>query len=488
MFLLMLISAGVYVYATVKQEQIESPFVPTPAPTRSALSYATTADDLYLQGRLTETISAYGQAIALEPDNVLLYIPMSRLLALEGRTIEAVRHAQKATEMARENAAAWAVLGMAFDWNGDITEAIDACKYAIELDPTYAEGYAYLAEAYADAGRWLDANQAAQTALQLDDQSVDTHRNYGYVLERQANYWGAVEAYKQALEIHPNLAYIHLSVGQNYRRLGDLDSAIGSFKKATDINPGHAQANYELGWTYLVYLGESEEAETYLEQAVAADPEFGRAVGGLAIAYWQRRNYEDAIPNFERAIRLESTSARRKAQAFYVTVEEVNRGDPGPSLDIVMQGDLIPTAQDSRDILQATLKPQGLEASDEGWADAQGSITLDARSGKYTLQLAGLPWPPAGQVYEGWFEGVYTLSGDPLSTGPFQHKLDGGIEMESEAKWVAGPPIEYYYTLGLAYFYLAECEKAYPLFDAALQINPEEANALEGIRLCRQAE
>jgi tetratricopeptide (TPR) repeat protein len=488
MFLLMLISAGIYVYAIIKQEQIESPFVPTPTPTRSALSYVTTADDLYLQGRITETISAYEQAIALEPDDVLLYIPMSRLLALEGRTIEAVRYAQKATEMARENAAAWAVLGMAYDWNGDVTEAIDACKYAIELDPTYAEGYAYLAEAYADAGRWLDANEAAQTALQLDDSSVDVHRNYGYVLERQANYWGAVEAYKRALEIHPNLAYIHLAVGQNYRRLGDLDSTISSFQKAIAINPNHAQANYELGWTYLVYLGESEEAESYLEQAVAADPELGRAVGGLAIAYWQRRNYEDAIPNFERAIRLECTSARRKARAFYVTIEDINDGDPSPSLDIVMHGDLMPTALDNRDVLQATLSPQGLEASDEAWANAQGSVTLDTRSGEYTLQLAELPWPPAGQVYVGWFEGVYTLSGDQLSTGPFQHKLDGDVEMELEAKWVAGPPIEYFYTLGLAYFYLAECDKAYPLFDAALQIDPEEVNALEGIRLCREAE
>jgi tetratricopeptide (TPR) repeat protein len=413
---------------------------------------------------------------------------MSRLLALEGRTVEAVGYAQKATEMARENAAAWAALGMAFDWNGDITEAIEACKYAIELDPTYADGYAYLAEAYADAGRWLDANQAAQTALQLDDQSVDVHRNYGYVLERQANYWGAVEAYKQALTIHPNLAYIHLSVGQNYRRLGDLDSATSSFERAIEINPHHAQANYELGWTYLVYLGESDKAEIYLEQAVAADPEFGRAVGGLAIAYWQRRNYEDAIPNFERAIKLESASARRKAQTFTLTVEDGNKREPGPSLDIVMQGDFVSTVQGKRDMLQATLKPQGLEAGEDRWAEARGSVTLDARSGKYTLQLAGLPWPPSGQVYEGWFEGVYTLSGDPLSTGPLQHKLDASVEMESEIKWVAGSPIEYYYTLGLAYFYLADCEKAYPLFDAALQINPEEANALEGIRLCRAAE
>jgi hypothetical protein len=35
---------------------------------------------------------------------------------------------------------------------------------------------------------------------------------------------------------------------------------------------------------------------------------------------------------------------------------------------------------------------------------------------------------------------------------------------------------------------MAQCERAYPLFDAALQIDPNDANAQEGIRLCRQAE
>ena len=487
MILLMLISAGIYVYVIVQQEQIESPFVPTPTPTRSAFSHAAEANELYLQGRLTETIAAYEQAISLEPTDVLLYIPISRLLAVEGRTMEAVQRAQEAIEIAPENAAAWAALGMAYDWNGDVTESIAACKRAIELDPTHAEGYAYLAEAYADAGRWLDANQTAQTALQLNDQNVDVQRNYGYVLERQANYWGALEAYNRALEIHPNLAYIHISVGQNYRRLGDLDAAMSGFQRAVDINPANAQANFELGWTSLTYLGESEKAEIYLKRAVAADPQMGRAFGALAIAYWQRRNYEDAVPSFEQAIRLECTTARQKAQAFYITIEDANGGQTDSSLDVVMQGDLIPTSTDDRNTLQATLMPAGLKANDEGWKNARGTVVLDTRSGKYLVELAGLPWELPGQIYVGWFEGVFTLSGNRWSTGPLQRKTDGSVDTELEATWVAGPAIEYFYTLGLAYFYLAECERAYPLFDAALQINSEEANALEGIRLCQAA-
>jgi tetratricopeptide (TPR) repeat protein len=487
LFLLALISAGVYVYVIIRQEEIESPFVLTPTPTRSALSYADEASERYLQGQLAEAIIAYEQAIVLEPNNVLLYVPLARLLALEGQPVEAIRRAQQTTEMAPENAPAWAILGMAYDWNGDVPEAIDACKRAIELDPTYAEGYAYLAEAYADAVRWADANKAIQTSLQLDDRSVDAHRNHGYVLEMQGNYWGAVEAYERALEIHPNLAYIHIAVGKNYRALYNLDAALSSFQRAIELDPDNAQAYYELGWTYLINLGDYEQAETCLKQATDADPQLGRAFGALAITYWSRRNYEDAIPNFERAIKLECSAARRRGRSFYITVEELDSDDPRPSLDVVMRGNFVLASMDDQSVLRATLSPVELTAA-ETWGSGRGTVTFNTRTGKYTVELKDLSRLRNNQVYMGWFEGVNALSGDPLSTGALRLKADRSVEAELEATWVEGPPIEYFYTLGLAYFYMAKCDRSYPLFDAALQIDPEEANALEGIRLCQQAE
>lgn len=487
LFLLLLISAGIYVYAMIRQEQIRSPFIPTdvpPTPTRSALSYAMEAESLYQQGRLAEATALYEQAVALEPNNVLFYIPLVRLLTIGGRTVEAVRLGQKATEMAPENARAWAVLGMAYDWNGDVPQAIDACRRAIEFDPTYAEAYAYLAEAYADAGRWFEATDAAQTALQLDDRSVDAHRNYGYVLENQGNYWLAVEEYEKALEIHPNLAYIHITLGRNYRDgLGNYEKAIEHFQRATEIEPDSAQAFSELGWTYHE-AGEFERAETYLERATEADPQYGPAFGRLAINYWDRRNYEEAIPNFERVIELSCIAARQQAGTFYITVEQAGGEIAGPSPDVMLHGDFDPAVQGSRDTLQATLAPR---RNEEAWANARGTVTLDTLTGRYTVSLAGLPRPRQGQVYVGWFGGVNALSGLPLSTGPLAVSANGSVEAQLETGWVKGPRIEYFYTLGLAYFYMAQCEKSYPLFDAALQIDPDEPNALEGIRLCREA-
>jgi tetratricopeptide (TPR) repeat protein len=322
----------------------------------------------------------------------------------------------------------------------------------------------------------------------LDDRSVDAHRNYGYVLERQGNYSEALEAYERALEIHPNLAYIHIAAGRDYRALGDLDAAVRSFQRSAEIDPDSAEAYDQLGWTYF-NLGEYERAETYHKQAIEVDPEFMQAFGHLAITYWARRNYESAIPNFERAIELGLIAARQKAEAFYITIEDLNSETPGPSPDVVMRGDFVPASASAstgtRDVLKTTLTPK---EDDETWANASGAVTFNTRTGKYTLELDDLPRLRYGRAYAGWFEGVNVLSGDPVGTGPLRPNTDGSLQVELEATWVEGPPIEYFYTLGLAHFYMAECEKSYALFDAALQIDPEEVNALEGIRLCQEAE
>jgi tetratricopeptide (TPR) repeat protein len=469
--LLALIGGAIYVYTLIRRDLIQSPFVPTPLPTRAPSWYADEADRLYWEGNLKEAITTYEQAIALDPDDVLFYIPLVRLLALEHREIEAVRLGQKAVEMAPENAQAWAALGMAYDWNHNVSEAIDACKKAIDLDPTYAEAYAYLAEAYTDAVRWVEARGAAETALKLRSQSVDVQRNYGYMLENQGDYAGAAEAYERALEIHPYLAYIRIAAGRVYRDgLWDYTAAEEHFKKAIEIDPDNAEAYDQLGWTYY-NMQEYEQAETF---------------GHLAINYWARRNWEDAILPFQRAISLECIASRRQAEAFYITVEDRASEFPGPSPDMVMRGDFVSVSGDSRDRLQATLNPQ--DTADEAWAEAQGTVTLDAQAGKYTVELSGLPKPGSGKLYAGWFEGINALSGIPLSTGRLPIKSDGSVQVEAETGWVEGPRIEYFYTLGLAYYYKAECEKSYPLFAAALQIDPNDYSAREGIRLCQEAE
>jgi len=461
LILLILIGVGVYVLMQVRRD------------------YLFEADDLYWEGDIQASIAMYERAIELHVESVEPYISLARLLALEGRTIEAVERAEQAVERMPNNARAWAVLGMTYDWHGEFQEAIEACQHAIELAPEYAEAYAYLAEAYADDGDWARATENAEKALELDDQSVDVHRNYGYVMEVQGNYTRALEAYAQALELHPNLAYLYIAIGKNQLALGQNDAALESFEKAAEVSPSSAQAYYRLGRAYYD-RGEPATAQEYLLTATEADPRFGAAFGYLAFTYWSRRNYEDAIPNLERAIMLDSQAGRRRARGFLVSVEARQGALDSSSTEVVMRGDFDPVSLDDPDVLVASLVP---ETDEGGWKGAEGSVVLDTRTGAYTVTLEAMPETRADQAYVGWFDGVNTLSGTPLSTGPLT--LDGGlVEVELEATPVEGPRIDYFYTLGLAHYFLDECEKAYPLFEAALKIDPEDANAQRGVQLC----
>lgn len=477
--LLVLIGIGVYVLIQVRQEPEEQVLIPTVTPTRLAHSYVDEAEDFYSRGDLEKAIAAYEQALEMDPGTVEVAVPLARLLALEGRMIEAVKLAERAVERAPENAQAWAVLGMVYDWHGGVDEALEACQRAVELDPDCADAHGYLAEAYADAGRWADARESAKTAVELDSGSVDVQRNYGYVMELQGQYREALRGYEEALAIHPNLAHLHIAVGNNHLALGDFGAAMESFERAVEVDPNNAEAYYRIGRAHYE-RGEPAKAQEYLEQAAEADPQFGPAFGYLAFTHWNRRNYEEAIPNLERAIRLESVAGRKRARDFVVTIEDGGGQLTGPWSSVVMAGDFGPAAEEDSDTLRAQLRPV---ATEDAWEGAQGSVTLDTRTGVYTVTLEEMPETRYDQAYVGWFEGVYTLSGDPLNTG--QLSLENrGLEATFDATWVQGPRVDYLYTLGLAHFYMDECEKAYPLFEAALQIDPEAQNALQGIRLC----
>ena len=122
------------------------------------------------------------------------------------------------------------------------------------------------------------------------------------------------------------------------------------------------------------------------------------------------------------------------------------------------------------------------------WAEARGQLTLNAATGEATVSLENMPDPPIGHTYVGWFSGLRTLRNYTFNTGSLPLPSDRRITVTLKAEPVRGPRIEYYYMLGLCYFYMAQCEKSYPLFEAALQIDPKDENALKGIRLCQEAE
>ena len=483
LFMLALIGAGGYVIYTVLVNA-ESPIVavatPTPVPTAtpSPAIYVAEAEDAYWSGDVGAAIESYQRALDIEPNQSELYIALSRLLTFYNQPERGLEMAREALRRLPESAPAWAVLGMAYDWLGLPGEAIEACEKAVSLDPTLPEAYAYLAEAYIDSGNWFAANGAIATALDLDDTNVDVLRNRGYVLENQGNYYGAIDAYREALAVHDKLVHVYMSIGRNANALNSWTVAVEAYGDAVAVDPSYAPALDRLGFVQLL-TGDYDKAKINLEKALEIDPTLGDAYAHLATLYFQQRNYEDAIELFKPAIRYSEARSRRRTVYFVITMEDTNAVGSDPGLAEVARAEFIHPSD-----LETPLR--GVIAGQAGGSQVTGRMRFDVLSGRYEFEMTGLAPAPAGKVYIGWFVPLLLPERRLARTDPIFPAPDGRVQFSGDVGRVKGPAIETYYTLALSYYLLDQCDEALPYIEAALRLDPEDANALQTQHLCQQ--
>ena len=304
--LTVLILAGLYVISQLLRQDWVSPFAPTPTPTRTASSYFDEAELLYREGRLDEAIVAYRNAYQREAENWVVLSRLVRLMVFRNQAAEAIEQYGE-TLRALDTAETYAALCLAYEWNGQYEEALDACVRAVGQNPDYADAHAYLSETYSNLANWDGSYDEAAKALELNDRSVEAHRAMAYALEVRGDYEGAAEGYQRAIELHPHLGHLYSRLALNYRALGEYDRAVEQLQKAIETDPKNPQAYDQLGWTYY-QMGDSSRAVVEIKRALEVDPDFSSAYGHLGVIDYVRRRYEDAVPNFEKAISAGSAS------------------------------------------------------------------------------------------------------------------------------------------------------------------------------------
>jgi len=485
--LLALIGAGAYVIMTVREVMEEQAIggaahaptpVPSPTPTPSPAIYVARAEDAYWAGDLATAIDAYQRALDIEPNQAELYVELSRLLSFHAQPERGLEMAREALRRQPENARAWAMLCLAYDWLGSPTDAISACQKALTFDPTLPEAYGYLAEAYVDTGNWFAANSTIATAMELGENNLDVLRNRAYVLEAQGNYSGAIAGYREALKLHDKLAHIHMGVGRNANVLGNWTLAIQAYTDAVEANPYHIPARARLGLLYLL-IGDYDKAQTHLTEAIKLDPTSADAHAHLGTLYFQQRNYEDAIENLRLAVRYGEARSRRRAIYLVITMEDTNAVGAQPGGTEVARAAFVHPYD-----FEAPLRGI-IEGSIVG-SEITGRVRFDVMSGRYALEMQGLPPAPAGKIYVGWFLSLRSLERQFVRTEVIFPAPDGRVRVSGDIGRVRGPAIETYYTLALSYYLLDQCNEAMPYIEAALRIDPEDANALQTWRLCQQ--
>jgi tetratricopeptide (TPR) repeat protein len=353
LILLILVVLSLFLLKAIENEEIKSPFAPTPVPTRSAQSFTSEGETHFVAGNLPAAINAYTEASKVDPNNAEILSELARIqvyssasLTTDAQKRESLMAAQesinRAVELAPDNSTVHAIRAMVYDWlsneniAGDqqeayITEAEQAAVRALQLDNQNGLALAYYAEILLDQQKYLQAEQYIRQAVELEPDLMDVHRVNGLVMETLGDYGSAIEEYKRAIEINPNLTFIYLYIGVNYRQLKQYDIALEYFSKAVSINEqlgiNDPIPYIAIGKTYS-QTGEFFAAAQNVRKGLKFDPTNPDVYGSLGVIYFKSRNYEGAIPALKCAV-------------WGCTAEEscdVRRCDPETDPEIVIEG------------------------------------------------------------------------------------------------------------------------------------------------------
>ena len=200
----------------------------------SAETYFHRGNEAYLMKHYQDAITAYNEAIRLQPDFANAYVNR----------------------------------GLAKEQLGQHESAIMDYSSAIEIAPTFAGAYNNRGSAKRRLEQYFSALEDLSTAIQLDPHYVKAYVNRGNVKNSLGHPSAAIEDFDFALQLNPDSAEAYNNRGIAKASLMQLLEAIKDFDTAIQIDPELTNAYYSRGIAKFIIGRQVREAEADLQTAL----------------------------------------------------------------------------------------------------------------------------------------------------------------------------------------------------------------------------
>ena len=172
---------------------------------------------LYSAQFFDQAISAYNDALALEPHNAMYFLKIGKIYAMQA-TLEkdentkktliekAKEWFQKATDEKNNLAEAQFQLGSMQQILGEKDNAVLSLQKAISLDNSNADYFLMLANAYQSrgtSGDYENAENIYKNIISVQGDDINTHLSLGLLYEKMKRFVSASEQYKKVSDLLP---------------------------------------------------------------------------------------------------------------------------------------------------------------------------------------------------------------------------------------------------------------------------------------------
>lgn len=238
------------------------------------------------QGKMKSASDAFAKAIALGPQNKLVYYRKALADRYRNASEDGIAAARKAIELDASFADAYFILGELLSiGNKDNAGAIEAYKTAIKLKPELFEAYDYLGMQLSAAGDKKGAEEIYRLAMAADPRKMASRFTLGRMLVEQGRLAEARTLWEGKAWEKDNTFPNFITVLERAERL----------KKATEDlaqKPGDPETLLQMGLMVMegdswVVNGRQERAIVHFRKALKIKPDFAKAQYAICKAYVQ---------------------------------------------------------------------------------------------------------------------------------------------------------------------------------------------------------
>lgn len=246
---------------------------------------AAQAQSLKAQGRLSEALSLYRDAVAAAPASASAEHNLAAALGDAGRWPEAERHMRAAFAKGASAPESWLVLARCLQARGAFNEAERAFRAALERRPTFADAHLDLAQLL-----WIRTGDATQALAEIERALAARPEHPSLLLVRARileNTRGVSAAYDIAdrlVRLAPDDLAAVVYASQLAAQLGDDASALGHADHATRLAPLNPVVSVAL-ITACLAAGDAARAATHATLLLQRAPHDQHAIALLATAW-----------------------------------------------------------------------------------------------------------------------------------------------------------------------------------------------------------
>ena len=226
-----------------------------------------------------------------------------KLVALCEVNVENYEDARKILEdiikYKQDDAICWYYLGCCYDNLGQLIEAKHAYNTVIKLRPEYVDVYKSMAIVQIKAQEPKKALEYVEEGLKYTDK--DDYAFYyiaGTACMAAQDFEGSIKYIEKAIELDPQNVQLYNNLGTAYLTTGKLDLAKETYEKSIELEPTDSLAYFNIA-SILQMQDEHEKACEYFEKAHKLEPDDDSYIIAWAISEVKANKIHEAIEHYK---------------------------------------------------------------------------------------------------------------------------------------------------------------------------------------------